>query len=119
MASPREVLHLSFQYHYNSSGNPESRPLLPVPPYPIYLAPLKVSPHEPKLLKTPENLVDPVVYEGVLCMSYGWSPRGKSAAMLRGPMVSGVVTQLARGTAWGELDVLVIDMPPGTVRFPL
>ena len=54
-----------------------------------------------RLLKTADDLVDPVVYNGVRCMSYGWSPRGKSAAMLRGPMVSGVVTQLARGTDWG------------------
>jgi len=76
--------------------------------------PEMVNPENPRLLKTADDLVDPVVYNGVRCMSYGWSPRGKSSAMLRGPMVSGVVTQLARGTDWGVLDVLVIDMPPGT-----
>jgi ATP-binding protein involved in chromosome partitioning len=46
-------------------------------------------------------------------MSYGWSRHGK-AAVLRGPLVSGLVTQLATNTAWGSLDVLLIDMPPGT-----
>jgi Mrp family chromosome partitioning ATPase len=46
-------------------------------------------------------------------MSYGWSRHGK-AAVLRGPLVSGLVTQLATNTAWGNLDVLLIDMPPGT-----
>ena len=33
--------------------------------------------------------------------------------MLRGPMASGLITQLACGTDWGELDVLIVDMPPG------
>ena len=40
----------------------------------------------------------------LLCR-YGWSPQGKTAAMLRGPMASGLITQLACGTDWGELDV--------------
>lgn len=34
--------------------------------------------------------------------------------MLRGPLVSGLITQLATNTDWGDLDVLLIDMPPGT-----
>jgi hypothetical protein len=52
-------------------------------------------------------------YAGLKLMSYGWSRHGK-AAVLRGPLVSGLVTQLATNTAWGNLDVLLIDMPPGT-----
>eukprot|EP00051_Salpingoeca_urceolata_P010629 m.130294 g.130294 ORF g.130294 m.130294 type:complete len:510 (-) comp16784_c0_seq1:110-1639(-) len=58
------------------------------------------------------ELIAPVIYHGVKCMSYGFA--GKGAAMVRGPVVSRVTSQLATGTAWGELDYLVVDMPPGT-----
>ena len=40
--------------------------------------------------------------------------RGPSAAMMRGPMASRTAVQLATHTEWGELDVLVVDLPPGT-----
>lgn len=38
----------------------------------------------------------------------------QEAAVLRGPMASKVVSQLLLTTEWGELDYLVLDMPPGT-----
>jgi len=46
-------------------------------------------------------------------MSMGYLKPGESVA-LRGPMVSGIIQQLLTSTGWGELDYLVIDMPPGT-----
>lgn len=39
---------------------------------------------------------------------------GKTAALLRGPVASRVINQLAVMTDWGELDYLIVDMPPGT-----
>ncbi|KAL3804260.1 hypothetical protein ACHAW5_010583 [Stephanodiscus triporus] len=42
------------------------------------------------------------------------SSRGGGAAVMRGPMAGKVVRQLRHGTNWGSLDVLVLDLPPGT-----
>ena len=49
---------------------------------------------------------------GVKCVSFGWA--GQGAAIMRGPMASGVVAQLLTTSDWGELDYLVVDFPPGT-----
>ena len=46
-------------------------------------------------------------------MSYGFASSGKTS-IIRGPMVSNLVTQLVGQTNWGDLDYLVIDFPPGT-----
>jgi ATP-binding protein involved in chromosome partitioning len=46
-------------------------------------------------------------------MSIGYLKPNESIA-LRGPMVSGMIQQLLTSTGWGELDYLIIDMPPGT-----
>jgi hypothetical protein len=63
----------------------------------------------------------PLDYKGIKGMSYGWVSKeagpgagGQGAAVVRGPMVSNLVQQLVLGTAWGELDFLVLDLPPGT-----
>ncbi|CAI6012553.1 unnamed protein product [Closterium sp. NIES-65] len=54
----------------------------------------------------------PTEYLGVKLVSFGFA--GQGSAIMRGPMVSGVINQLLTTTDWGELDYLVIDMPPGT-----
>lgn len=54
-----------------------------------------------------------IEFEGVKCMSYGFAAK-KQAAIMRGPIVSGMIQQLVGQTSWGELDYLVIDFPPGT-----
>ena len=56
----------------------------------------------------------PLDAHGVKVMSIGFMVDPAKAVVWRGPMVSGALMQLVRDTTWGELDALLIDMPPGT-----
>ncbi|MGE5546001.1 MAG: iron-sulfur cluster carrier protein ApbC [Solirubrobacterales bacterium] len=56
----------------------------------------------------------PMENYGVKCMSIGFLVPEDSPIIWRGPMVMGALEQLLRDVRWGELDVMVIDMPPGT-----
>lgn len=69
------------------------------------------------------NIVEPVSHGGVKLMFLEYVLSGNGVpgsgasddpAVLRGPMARTVVSQLLRGTNWGELDVLVLDLPLGT-----
>jgi ATP-binding protein involved in chromosome partitioning len=60
-----------------------------------------------------EHLV-PLENYGIRCMSMGFLMDDKAAAIWRGPMVSSAIQQLLFMTDWGQLDVLVVDLPPGT-----
>ncbi|MEM5584331.1 Mrp/NBP35 family ATP-binding protein [Roseibium sp. AS2] len=51
---------------------------------------------------------------GVKVMSMGFMVEEETPMIWRGPMVISALTQMLREVAWGELDVLVVDMPPGT-----
>ena len=51
---------------------------------------------------------------GLAIMSIGFLVAEDTAMIWRGPMVMSAVTQMLRDVAWGKLDVLVVDMPPGT-----
>lgn len=62
----------------------------------------------------PDKRVLPPSAYGVLCMSIGLVLDPEQAVIWRGPMVMGALRQLLQETAWGELDVLVVDLPPGT-----
>ena len=59
----------------------------------------------------------PVDYLGVKCVSFGFA--GQGSAIMRGPMVSGLIQQLLLSAEWGALDYLVVDFPPGTGAFDL
>eukprot|EP00898_Chlorokybus_atmophyticus_P008582 jgi/Chlat1/8725/Chrsp9S00719 len=56
----------------------------------------------------------PLQNYGISCMSMGFLMDDGAPAVWRGPMVMSALEKLVRGTAWGELDVLIVDMPPGT-----
>jgi len=56
--------------------------------------------------------ITPVDYKGVKGVSFGFA--GQGSAIMRGPMVSGLIEQLLMTSEWGNLDYLVVDFPPGT-----
>jgi len=66
----------------------------------------------PQLMMRDKMLI-PIETDGLKLMSVGFV-MGDSPAVMRGPMVSGYVQQIVHQTDWGDLDYLIIDMPPGT-----
>ncbi len=60
------------------------------------------------------NTIMPIERYGLRLMSMGFLLEDASPAILRGPMVTKYTQQFLRQVAWGELDYLVLDLPPGT-----
>ena len=58
--------------------------------------------------------MQPVMRFGLACNSIGFLVPADEAAIWRGPMASKALSQLLHETEWGELDYLVVDLPPGT-----
>lgn len=58
--------------------------------------------------------LDPMEGHGIKCMSMGFLVEEETPIIWRGPMAQSALTQLMRDINWGPLDILVVDMPPGT-----
>nr|AIA17334.1 ParA/MinD ATPase like [uncultured bacterium] len=77
-------------------------------------------PSLPRLLgitEKPESdghTLHPIVKHGIKTMSIGFLVKEDEAMIWRGPMVQSALTQMLSDVAWAPLDVLVLDMPPGT-----
>ena len=65
-------------------------------------------------MATDENRIVPIEQYGLRLMSMGFLLDDTSPAILRGPMVTRYTQQFLRQVEWGELDFLVLDLPPGT-----
>ena len=63
---------------------------------------------------SPEKYILPLEAHGLPMISFGFFLGEGSPAIWRGPKVSKAVKQFSRGVAWPQLDVLVVDLPPGT-----
>ncbi|NMR35714.1 Mrp/NBP35 family ATP-binding protein [Chryseobacterium aquaticum] len=61
-----------------------------------------------------KNLMKPIENYGVKMLSIGYFSGANQAVVWRGPMASKALNQMIRDAAWGELDFLLIDLPPGT-----
>jgi len=61
-----------------------------------------------------DNKIMPFEHMGVKFISFGHFVDQKDPVIWRGPMLGGVIKQFAFDTEWGELDYLILDLPPGT-----
>jgi ATP-binding protein involved in chromosome partitioning len=66
-----------------------------------------------------ENKVRPIYKDGMPVMSIGFLVPQDRPVVWRGPMLHSFITQVLRDFDWGQLDYLIIDMPPGTGDVPL
>ncbi|MGC2161896.1 MAG: Mrp/NBP35 family ATP-binding protein [Silvibacterium sp.] len=67
---------------------------------------------QPRVL--PSNQIEPNVAHGVKVISIGFLSPGDKPMVMRGPMLHQIIRQFLQQVEWGELDFLLIDLPPGT-----
>lgn len=61
-----------------------------------------------------KEMIEPLEAHGVRLMSLGFLLEEDQPAIMRGPLISGILKQFLEQVDWGPLDVMVVDMPPGT-----
>ncbi|MBX9805227.1 MAG: Mrp/NBP35 family ATP-binding protein [Alphaproteobacteria bacterium] len=63
---------------------------------------------------TPDKKLIPIFRNGIYCMSIGFMVAEETAMIWRGPMVHSALQQMLKEVVWPDLDILIVDMPPGT-----
>ncbi|MBR3567980.1 MAG: Mrp/NBP35 family ATP-binding protein [Salinivirgaceae bacterium] len=76
--------------------------------------PLMFDLHDARPMANEEQMIVPVEKYGVRLLSIGFFVNAKDALVWRGPMATSALKQMIMEADWGELDYLLIDMPPGT-----
>ena len=61
-----------------------------------------------------KEMIEPLEAHGVKLMSLGFLLDKEQPAIMRGPLIAGILKQFLEQVSWGPLDVMVVDMPPGT-----
>jgi len=59
-------------------------------------------------------MIEPLEAHGVRLMSLGFLLEDEQPAIMRGPLIAGILKQFLEQVEWGPLDLMVVDMPPGT-----
>ncbi len=67
---------------------------------------------QPKVL--PNNRIEPNTAHGIKVISVGFLSPGDKPLVMRGPMLHQIIRQFLQQVEWGELDFLIVDLPPGT-----
>jgi ATP-binding protein involved in chromosome partitioning len=75
--------------------------------------PLMMGVHERPTISADEKMIPPVNH-GVKLMSIGFLIEGDQPVIWRGPMIMKTIQQFVSAVDWGELDYLLVDLPPGT-----
>jgi len=60
------------------------------------------------------EMIVPLEAHGVRLMSLGFLLEREQPAIMRGPLIAGILKQFMEQVAWGRLDLMIVDMPPGT-----
>ncbi|MBA3236943.1 MAG: Mrp/NBP35 family ATP-binding protein [Parachlamydiaceae bacterium] len=74
----------------------------------------KMLPEEHPPSQQGNQIIPAICYGGVRMMSMAYFRKDKEAAVIRAPIANGIIMQFIQNTAWGNLDYLLIDFPPGT-----
>ena len=67
---------------------------------------------QPRILEG--NMIEPILAHGVKVISIGLISPGDKPMVMRGPMLHQIIRQFLQQVEWGELDYLIVDLPPGT-----
>ena len=62
----------------------------------------------------PGNMIEPNLTHGIKTISIGYISPGDKPMVMRGPMLHQIIRQFLQQVNWGELDYLIVDLPPGT-----
>lgn len=88
------------------------------PSIPIMMGLRRLSPRV-QMLDSGKEMILPFTKFGVKVISIGFFLEEASSLMWRGPMLHGALQKMLTEVEWGELDVLLIDLPPGTGDVPM
>jgi ATP-binding protein involved in chromosome partitioning len=61
-----------------------------------------------------DNMIQPIERHGLKTISIGYISPGDKPLVMRGPMLHQIIRQFLQQVSWGELDYLIVDLPPGT-----
>ncbi|CRX38529.1 Mrp/NBP35 family ATP-binding protein [Estrella lausannensis] len=88
------------------------------PSLPIMLGLRRLSPHT-EITAEGKELIHPFYKFGIKALSIGFFVEEARSVLFRGPLLHGTLEKMIRDVEWGDLDILLIDLPPGTGDIPL
>ena len=80
---------------------------------------LGVEDAQPTIISPEDKRIIPIIAHDLKVMSIGFMIKPDQAVVWRGPMIHGTIKQFLDQVDWGELDYLIVDLPPGTGDVPL